>query len=116
MLVALVEVHDIFSEIADLMLAKFKDMNEAWKASKEWCEVLDHIRRGELRDEEVLAAEAKFFERVNKWRAFRDNEDQIGMIKAADYHDTWFRTDVAAFNVYYICRSGERFIRAERSL
>ena len=28
------------------------------------------------------------------------------MIKAADYHDTWFRTKVAAFNVYYICRSG----------
>ena len=62
MLIALVEVHDIFPEIADLMLAKFKymneawkapfkDMNEAWKAPKEWCEVLDQIRRGVLRDE-----------------------------------------------------------------
>ena len=60
MLVALVEVHDIFSNIADLMLAMFRDMNEACKASKEWCEVLEHIRRGDLRGEEVLAAEAKF--------------------------------------------------------
>ena len=35
MLVALVEVHDISAEIADLVLAKFKDMKEAWKAAKE---------------------------------------------------------------------------------
>ena len=66
MLVALVGVHDIFAEIADLMLAKFADMKEAWKASKEWCAVLEHIRNGELRDEEVLAAEATFYEKANK--------------------------------------------------
>ena len=60
MLVALVGVHDIFAEIADLMLAKFADMKEAWKASKEWCEVLEKIRNGELRDEEDLAAEKNF--------------------------------------------------------
>ena len=47
-----------------------------------------------------------FYEKANKWRAFKVNEDQSGMIKAADYHDTWFRTKVAAFNVYYICRAG----------
>ena len=46
MLVALVGVHDIFTEIAYLMLAKFADMEEAWKASKEWCEVLEKIRKG----------------------------------------------------------------------
>ena len=51
MLVALVEVHDISAEIADLMVAKFADMKEAWKASQEWCEVLEKIRRGEPRDE-----------------------------------------------------------------
>ena len=109
-------VHDIFAEIADLMLAKFADMKEAWKASEERCAVLEQIRNGELRDEEVLAAEATFYEKANKWRAFKDNEDQIGMIKAVDYHDTWFRTEVVAFHVYYICRSGERSGRAERSL
>ena len=57
MLVALVGVHDIFAEIADLMLAKFADMEEACKAPKEWCEVLEKIRKGEVRDEEILAAE-----------------------------------------------------------
>ena len=106
MLVALNNVHDIFAEIADLMVAKFRDMSEAWKASKEWCEVTEQIRRGEMRDDEVLEAEAKFREKANKWRAFNTTDDQTGMIKAADYHDTWFRTEVAAFNVYYICRAG----------
>ena len=106
MLAALNNVHDIFAEIADLMMAKFKDMNEAWKASKEWCEVTERVRRGELRDDEILEAEARFRDKANKWRAFNTTDDQTGMIKAADYHDTWFRTEVAAFNVYYICRSG----------
>ena len=34
MLAELVNVHNVFSGIADLMLAKFADMKEAWTASK----------------------------------------------------------------------------------
>ena len=100
-------VHDNCAGIADRVLASFADMEEAWKASKEWCEVLENIRKGELRDEEVLATDKKtFYEKAHKWRAFKDNEDRIGMCKAADYHDTWFITEVAAVNVNYICRAG----------
>ena len=53
-----------------------------------------------------MPPEKTLYEKANKWRAFKDNEDQSGMIKAADCHDTWFRTKVAAFNAYYICRAG----------
>ena len=115
MLAELVNVHNVFAGIADLMLAKFADMKEAWVASIEFCLVLEQIRNGELRDEQILTEEAKFYESANKWRAFKDNEDQVGMIKAADYHDTWFRTKVAAINVYYICRSGAPSGHAEQS-
>ena len=106
MLTALNNVPYIFAETADLMLAKFKDMNEAGKETKEWCETLHHIRRGELRDDVIEDREIKFREKANKWRAFKTRDDQNGMCKAADYHDTWFRTEVAAFNVYCICRAG----------
>ena len=106
MLQALHNVQDIFADIADLMIAKFKDMNEAWKATKEWCETLERIRRGELRDDVIEETETKFREKANTWNAFHNKEDQVGMCKAADYHDQWFKTEVAAFNVYYICRAG----------
>ena len=44
-------VHEIFAELADLMLQKFRDMDEAWKSTVEWCTTLEHIKRGEMRDE-----------------------------------------------------------------
>ena len=35
-------------------------------------------------------AQAKFRDKANKWNAFNTKEDQVGMCKAADYHDQWF--------------------------
>ena len=40
------DVHEIFEEIADLMLLKFRDMDAAWKESEEWCKTLGHIKEG----------------------------------------------------------------------
>ena len=53
MLKALNHVHNIFADIADLMLANFPDMSEAWKCTQEWCDTLEQIRRGELRDDVI---------------------------------------------------------------
>ena len=50
--------------------------------------------------------EEELRKKANKWNAFNTHEDQIGMCRAAGYHDQWFKSLVAAFNVYYICRSG----------
>ena len=87
------------------MIAKFKDMHEARTETQEWCDTLERIRRGELRDDVIEDAEIKFREKANTWNAYHAQEDQVGMCKAADYHDQWFRTKVAAFNIYYICRA-----------
>ena len=49
MLKALNNVHNIFADIADVMLDKLRDMSDAWKSTEEWCETLEQIRRGGLR-------------------------------------------------------------------
>ena len=59
-----------------------------------------------MRDDVIEDRDIKFREKANKWNAFNTKEDPVGMCKAADYHDQWFRSKVAAFNVYYICRAG----------
>ena len=53
MLKALNNVHDIFEELADLMMDKFRDVDAAWKSIVEWCIIFEHIKSGELRDEEI---------------------------------------------------------------
>ena len=51
MLKALNNLHDIFADLAGLMLQKFRDMGEAWESTVEWGTTLERIKRGELRDE-----------------------------------------------------------------
>ena len=75
-------------------------MDEAYTASEEWCRTLEHIKKGELRDDQIDKKEEEFRRKASKWRAFSNHMDQRGMIAAADYHDQWFRSSVAAFNVY----------------
>ena len=39
-------------------------------------------------------------------KGHRTHEDQRRMMAVADYHDQWFKSSIAAFNTYYICRAG----------
>ena len=106
MLQELINVHEMFEDIADLMLLKVKGMDEACTASEEWCRTLEQIKKGELRDDQIDRKEQAFKHKSVKWRAFRTHMDQRGMVAAPDYHDQWFKSSIAALNSYYICRAG----------
>ena len=114
MLKALNNVHEIFAELADLMMAKFRDMDEAWKSTVAWCTTFERIRRGKLREEGIEEREKYLQHKANKWRIFKDSPDQEGMYKAADYNDQWFKSSVAAFNTYDICGAGATTTCSER--
>ena len=75
---ALNNVHEIFADPADLMLQKFRDMDEAWKSTAEWCTTLEHIKRGEMRDEEIEEYENQK-QKANKLRIFEDSPYKPGM-------------------------------------
>ena len=81
-------------------------MSEPWECTEEWCDTLEQIRRGERRDDVIEEREDELRRKANMCNAFIMHEYQVGMCRAADYHDQWFRSNVAAFNVYYICRAG----------
>ena len=66
MLQALNDVHEIFEEIADLMLLKVHDMDAVCNASVEWCKTFEHIRRGELRDDEIDKREEELRQKAHK--------------------------------------------------